>query len=259
MKTAYLLMAAALCVCFVAQASALTADEVIAKNIEAKGGMDKLQQIKNQKVAGKWMMAGMEMPFTMYAGRPNKLRIEVSMQGMSMIQAFDGETAWSINPFMGSTEPQKMSDLQAKMFEQQADFDGFLIGYKDKGYKVEYLGEEDMEGTQAHHLKVTVDDSTTLDYYLDSEYFLDLKYTMTAEIEGSPVVIDFYFGDYKEVDGIMTPFSVENKVGGESRGQGVYETIEYNVDVPDSIFVMPPPVEKEEAPAEEPKEESGGN
>jgi outer membrane lipoprotein-sorting protein len=259
MKTAYLLLAAALCVCFVAQASAITADEVIAKNIEAKGGMDKLQQIKTEKVTGKWMMAGMEMPFTMYTKRPNKLRMEVSMQGMTMVQAFDGETGWDINPFQGSPEPKKMSDMQSKMFGQQADFDGFLIGYKDKGYKVEYMGEEDMEGTPAYHLVVTVDDSTTVDYYIDTEYNLDLKYTVNAKVEGTPLSVDSYLGDYKEVDGVMTPFSMENKVNGQTRGQGVFEKVEYNVDIPDSLFVMPPTVEKEQAPPEETKEESGGN
>jgi hypothetical protein len=124
------------------------------------------------------------------------------------------------------------------MMEHQADIDGILIGAEDKGFGVEYLGEEDMEGTPVHHLKLTIDDSTTVDYYLDAEYFVELKSTVTAQVEDNTYSVDTYYGDYKEVDGLMVAHSTETRVGDQTQMQMVVELVEFNVDAPDSVFAI---------------------
>lgn len=249
MKKLYVTVALLLLVAFAALAYAMTADELIAKNVEAKGGMEKIKAIQSYKAMGKYMMMGMELPMTIYNKRPDLFRMEISAQGMTVVQAYDGKTAWTINPFMGSSDPEKIPGIQGQMTAEHADIDGMLLNYKDKGYKVKLLGEEDMEGTKVYHLQIAISDSLTIDDYIDAEYFLELKMGVTMNVEGNPVTVDTYLGDYKPVDGVLMPFTTETKLGAETRGQMVLDTVMVNVEMPDSLFAMPV-VEKKDSKTE---------
>lgn len=221
------------------QLAAQTVDEIIAKNIEARGGYDKLKAVKSMKFTGKMMAQGMEMPTTYIAKRPNKLRIEATMQGQTMVQAYDGETAWWIFPFMGNPEPQKMPEDQARETINQADIEGHLVDYKKKGHKVELIGKEDMEGTEVYKLKLTLKNGDVQYIYLDGEYFIELKQTTKSKRQGVEFEVDTFYGDYKEVNGLMIPHSIESKASGNTVMQITLEKFEVDVDVDDSIFEMP--------------------
>src|SRR5688500_7691439 len=102
-------------------------DELINKNIQAHGGMEKLKAMKSVKMSGKMSMAGgLEAPFTFQKKRPDKIKIEFVLQGLTGIQAYDGSTAWTLMPFAGSKDPQKMPEEERKDIIEQADFDGPL-------------------------------------------------------------------------------------------------------------------------------------
>ncbi len=227
---------------------ALTVDEIIEKNIEAKGGKERLEAVKATKATGKlFAMGGMEAPFVMYHKRPNNYRFEATIQGMSMVQAYDGETAWNIMPWTGSTEPQKASDMQAQTVKQQADMDGLLLNYKDKGYKIELIGKEDMEGTEVYHLRLSnlgMLEGMTIDMYLDAEYFLEIKQTMKGKYEGQDFDVTTVMGDYKEVDSMMMAHSIDVQMGGQTVSTLSMDKIEINPEINDSIFKMPVKEEK---------------
>lgn len=216
-----------------------TVDDIVKKNIEARGGYDKIKSVNTTKMTGKVTAQGMEMPVTMVKKRPNKTRMDVSMQGQTMVQAYDGETAWMINPFMGDPTPQAMPEAQAKSMKEEADFDGQLVDYKEKGHKVELIGKEDMEGTEVYKLKLTLKSGDIQYIYLDSEYYLPLKVTGKVKRGDTEIESDSYLSDYKEVDGLMMPFSIEQKMNGQTAAQITIEKVETNVAVPDSIFKMP--------------------
>jgi outer membrane lipoprotein-sorting protein len=239
MKKLYALLALLLLVAIAALAYAMTADELIAKNVEAKGGLEKIKAIQSMKATGKYMMMGMELPMTIYNKRPNLFRMEISAQGMTVVQAYDGKTAWTINPLMGSSDPEKIPGIQGQLTAEHADIDGMLMNYKDKGYSVKLLGEEDMEGTKVYHLQLAINDSLTIDDYIDAEYFLELKMGVTMDVEGNPMTVDTYLGDYKAVDGVLMPFTMETKLGDQVRGEMVIDTIMANIEIPDSLFEMP--------------------
>jgi outer membrane lipoprotein-sorting protein len=222
-----------------AAAAAMTAEELIAKSIEATGGLEKIQGVKTIKTTGKFMMGGMEFPFTMYQKRPNLLRVEADIQGMQLIQAWNGESGWAINPMTGSKEPQDMSGMEAKGFKYQADMDGVLVGWKDKGYEVEYVGEDEVEGTPVHHLKLDTKDDMIFHMYFDAEYFLPIKQTAWIKMEEREVEQDTYMSDYKEVGGLVVAHAIESRVGGQVANQIMLETVEYDVPVEDAVFVKP--------------------
>src|SRR5260370_136735 len=118
-----------------------TADELIEKNIKAHGGADKMKALKSVRMTGTMKMGPMEAPFTISKSRPEAVRIDFTVQGMTGTQAYDGTTGWAVMPFMGKKDAEKMSDDQVKDIKDEADFDGPMVDYKAKGNKVEYLGK----------------------------------------------------------------------------------------------------------------------
>ena len=225
---------------FCTLAFAQTADELINKNIQAHGGLEKLKAIKSVKMTGKMSMeGGLEAPFTFQKKRPDKIRIEFTIQGLTGIQAYDGSTAWQLMPFMGSKDPQKMPEDDKKDIIEQADFDGPLVDYKAKGNSVEYVGKEDVEGTETHKLKLTLKNGDVRYLFLDPETGLELKATAMIKREGVEATVDSFFGDYKEVNGMTFPFAIEQKMAGKPGPQFSVQNVELDVDLADSLFVMP--------------------
>jgi len=145
--SALLVMATALPV-----AADATLEEIIATNIESRGGMKALKNIESMRIEGRMAMGpGMEAPITIEMQRPNSMRMEFVFQGMTGIQAYDGETGWQVMPFGGSSEPEKMNEKELENVIDQADIDGPLIDYEEKGHTLELLGTEEVDGTEAHN------------------------------------------------------------------------------------------------------------
>ncbi len=239
-KSCALVLAVAIAVLAnVAVVQAMDADELIAKNLEATGGKDKVQSIRTARMTGKFMTQGMEFPFTMTQKRPDMLRVDAEVMGMSMIQVFDGESGWSINPMSGSQDPQPMSEFEVKSFKMQADMDGPLMNYADKGYTVEYLGEEDVEGTPCYKLHLDTGQDIVMDFFFDKDYFLIVKQASVITMDENRIETETYLSDYKEVGGLVIPFSLETRMGDQVLNQIAFDEVEQNVEVDDGIFERP--------------------
>jgi len=235
-----------------AAAWAQTTDEIIAKHEKAMGGKDKIKAVQTERVTGKMVMGqGMEAPFTMEMARPNKMRMEFTFQGMTGVQAFDGKTGWSVMPFMGKTEPEAAPEEEAKKMQEQANMDGLLMDYKDFGRTVELVGKEDLEGTSVYKLKVTQKSGDVAFLYIDAENFMLLKQTGKTKIRGQEVESETVFGDFKTIDGLVFPHSIEQKAAGMPGGMVMtISKIELNPGVTDSRFTMPAAAEKKPAAPE---------
>lgn len=235
-----------------AQNGEVTAEELIEKNLEAKGGREKLESVESARLAGTMNMGGTEAPFVLEWKAPDQMRMELTLQGMTLIQAFDGETGWMINPFMGKTDPEKMSQEDGDMFKEQADFHGPLLNPEEKGYLIAYVGEEEVEGTPAFKLEVTKESGEKTYLYLDREYFLEIQAESKRTIRGQEIETTMAIGDYKEVDGLMMAHSLDSTMaGGQGPGGGFnmsIETVELNPEIADDRFVMPEPAPAEEEP-----------
>ncbi len=231
--------------------SAQSVDDVIAKNVQARGGLDKIKSVQTIRSTGTMSMGGgMEAPGMMIQKRPDMARLEFTVQGLTAVQAYDGKSAWQIMPFMGKKDAEVMSADDKKEMEENADIDGPLVDYKSKGNKVELLGKEKVEGTDAYKLKVTLKNGDVITDYLDADSFLEIKQETKRMIRGSEQDVESSLGDYKEVNGLMFPFAMENGIkGSQEKEKLTISKIELNVPVDDSIFKMPPP-----APAAKPEE-----
>jgi outer membrane lipoprotein-sorting protein len=238
---------------------AQTVDEIIAKNIEARGGMAKMQAVKSMKITAKGSGGGgPELPITVYQTRPNNARVEFTFQGLTAVQGYDGKTGWFINPFQGKKDAELMGEDQLKQMEEQADFDGPLVNYKEKGHKVELLGKEPVEGTDAYKLKVTLKNGNVQTVYLDGEEYLEIKTEQKRIVRGTETETETIIGDYKDVEGIMVPFSTESGAKGspsDAKQKFTIEKVAFNVPIDDKIFHMPAAAPKTpDAAASKPEE-----
>ncbi|HEY6927568.1 MAG TPA: hypothetical protein VI653_29095 [Steroidobacteraceae bacterium] len=234
---------ALLCVFTLLAAFGYTADELVTRNIEAKGGLDSIHAIKSLRLSGHMRIQQdtLELDYVTLIKQPGSVRYEAALQGLTQVQAFDGTQAWQINPFQGRKDPEKLSADDAKgMGEDAADFAGPLVDYKAKGYKLDYLGREDIDGTEAYKLRVTRTNGDLTTVYLDPDYFLEIR-TVNRRVEhGVPVETVVDYGDYEKVAGVFLPFSQESGLKGSSDRQKVqFDKAAANVDASDSSFHFP--------------------
>jgi outer membrane lipoprotein-sorting protein len=249
-RTQFLTFAIALFCAIPMMAADLTVDEILAKNAEAKGGMDKLRALTSVKFTGKMTVGpGMEAPITLTKKRPEMMRMDFTIQGMTGTQAYDGSNGWMVMPFMGKKDPEAMSADAVKEVKDMADFDGPFIDYAKKGYKVELVGKADVEGTPAYKLKVNREGQDTV-VYIDAESFLELKSEAKRKVQGQEMEGETVYGNYQEFGGLLFPMSIEMKAKGMPGGQTItIEKVEINPAVADDTFKMPAK-KAEAAPAE---------
>ncbi len=219
----------------------MTLERVLARYYQARGGLERLHAVRTARIEGTMTMGqGMEAPFTWYWKRPDKLRVEFTIQGQTGIQAFDGETGWMYLPFMGKTEPEKLPDEMVKQLAAQADFEGPLVDWKEKGHTVELVGREKLEGTDAYKLRLVRGGGDVSYIYLDAEYYLEIKEEGRRTVRGQEIEYETVSGDYKEVGGLMIPHSIETAVRGMPQRQTVtFTRVELDVPIDDSLFAMP--------------------
>jgi hypothetical protein len=207
--------------------------------VQAIGGEEKLESIQTMHKSGKIIMGGLEYPFTIYQMRPNRLRIESDFQGQRFIQAYDGESGWQINPMLGSAEPREMTDAENRSFKLQADMKGLLVDYKDKGYKVDYIGAVKLDDKDAHHLKLDTQDGVVMDMYLDAKQFLVRKVTTTFATEGRTLQMETFMMDYRKVEGLVMAHTIDSRQADQILNQVVIEQVLLNVEMDEGLFEMP--------------------
>ena len=241
--------------CCAAAASAQTAEELVAKNLQAKGGVEKIKAIKSLRLTGRMDQGGFKLDVGQEAKVPDMVRETFTFQGMMGIEAYDGSTAWRISPFEGRKDPEMMGEDDSRVLVEDADFYGPLVDYQQKGNKIEYLGHDTVDGDDALRLKVTLKNGDIIYYLLDPDTFLEIRTERQTFIRGAIRESVQELGSYKQVSGVYFPFSVDSgpKSNPNARARVTFEKIEANVDIPDSDFKMPaapatPSAQKHEEP-----------
>jgi len=213
-------------------------DEVLSSYYNAIG-IEKMKDWQTMTSTGKTVFGGQEYPFSTIVKRPGKIRVEAEVQRMKMVQSFDGEKGWSIIPWTGSTEPQDMTADQVKGMKNNADLDGSLYHWKEKGHKAELLGKEDMEGSIVYKIKVARADGDVETYFIDADNYVILKMASTTKIQGNETESEIYFSNYKEIQGVMMPTAITTKMKEQTVSQVIIDKVEINTPVNDSIFMKP--------------------
>jgi hypothetical protein len=229
-------------VCFRgAAAHAQTADDLIARNIEARGGLERIKAIKTIRVTGKIKgFGGRVMAMGEENARPDLVRITTTMQGMTAIDAYDGITGWQVEPFGGKKDPQLMGEDSLRDLLLDADFDGPLVDYKEKGSSVEFLGHDVVDGDDALRLKVTLKNGDIIYDYLDPDTYIEIRREIQQFIRGSVRERVESLGSYKPAAGVMFPFAIATGSRNNPDAQTVIvQKIEVNAPIDPADFALP--------------------
>ena len=240
MKRWLFLAVAALCLG--AYAFSQTADELVTKNIEAKGGLGRIKEVKTLRISGRAEQPdGPPLAVVVEHARPDEIRQDFVLAGMTMVQAYDGKEGWMIEPFGGRKDPQRMGEDDVRDLQLDADIDGPLVDYRAKGNTVEYLGHDTVDGDDALRLKVTLKNGDILYYDLDPDSYLEIRRESQEFIRGSVKEQITEYGSYKAVDGVMYPFSLAiwPKSDPTQAMTVTIDKVEVNVPLQDSEFAVP--------------------
>jgi hypothetical protein len=203
-----------------APAVAQDAQSLVTKNIEARGGAAALDALKSISFEGRTIFPG-DFELTYKEAREREgttaaIRYDLGLQGLDVVQSYDGRGAWKINPFQGRKDPEKMSVDEARQLADAALIEGPLLASRHDGSRVQYLGREDFDGTLAYKLKVTQKDGDEFTYLLDPDTWLEIKIDETRRIRGAQQTTETELGDYEKVGGVYFPMSVESWQQGQS-------------------------------------------
>jgi hypothetical protein len=217
-------------------------DELVAKNIEAKGGAAALKSLQSVKLTGKLIVnqGQIQLGFVETRKRPGQVREDATLQGMTAVQVCDGKEGWQISPFQGRKDPEKLSADDLKPLMEDAEIDGPLVDWKEKGSTLEYVGREDVDGTLAYKIKVVRKNGDVSYVYLDPDHFLEIRILTQRVQHGAQQETETDVGDYEKIGGVFIPTSIEaGRKGDPDKQKIVFEKAEANVPVDDSIFKFP--------------------
>jgi len=212
-------------------------DDVVAKNLAAKGGAEKLRNVTSVRTTGRVKGARGVATMTMWTRRPNSMRQEVIADGRTSITGFDGTTLWVINPLAGPDARELTGPAANRAREQADDFDSVLLDYKDKGYKVDLVPS--LESGAGPRLRVTKKNGRVQLIYLDPATFLEQRITTEFDQAGVNTTVETELTNYKPVDGMMVPFTVRQSVNGHVQAEVTYEQVQFNLPLADDLFKVP--------------------
>ncbi len=227
--------------CLAVSSSAQTAEELVAKNIQAKGGLEKIKAVNTLRMSGKIYIQGINADVSLERKRPDMLRQNFTLQGMTQIQAYDGAVGWQVSPFGGRRDPEMMGEDDVRDLLDDADIDGPLVDYQAKGNKVEYLGHDMVDGDDAYKLKVTLKNGDIINYYLDPDTYLEIKRERQEFVRGNVKETEEDLGSYQQVAGVYYASSMEAGTKGNPSDHAkiTVDKIEVNIPIDDSYFKMP--------------------
>jgi outer membrane lipoprotein-sorting protein len=231
------------------QSSAISADDLVKKILDARGGAARLKSIKSERVTGNISFGpGAEGPFFVELKRPGKMHMEVVVQEQTIMRIYDGNgSGWIVNPFTQNKGPQPMTGNDLKNIADESDFDGPLLDYQSKGNKIEALGNDEVEGKPAQKLRLTTKSGDSRTYFFDATTFLLLKWEGVRKNDDQEIPVESFFRDYREVNGIKFAFAIDTDSPGSAQTQKLsIEKIELNIPLEEARFAKPaePPAAK---------------
>ncbi len=221
-----------------------TAEQIVAHNVEARGGAAKLRALSMLRRSGKLVIPGfnIELAVVEWQGRAGEFRQDVTLQGLTAIQSYDGHQAWQVQPFEGRKDPSLMSADEARAMALSADLEFPFVDAKAKGHELEYLGLEDIDGTPAHALRVRLKGGDEATYWIDPDTWMVIRVLEKHTIRGAEQVQETDLGEYQQVAGVWVPMSEEQGAkdsDSTQRQKVVFDHADANLAPPAGHFAFP--------------------
>ncbi len=226
-------------------ATQLTADQIIARHVEASGGAQAWRDIKTMGWTGRiesGRVGNYGVPFLLVFKRPNSTHFEIMAQNQKSLRVFDGTTGWKLRPTdQGKPEWQNYTAEEVRFAQDAAGLDGPLFDYKDKGVSVVLKGTGTIEGHTAYRLEVTLPSGQTRTDWIDAQSFLELRYDrMVRDAAGRQGPVSVYYRNHQKIQGLVLPLTIETgDVAGKLTDKMMIDKIALNPTLPDNAFTKP--------------------
>jgi len=227
--------------CLAGTAGAQTAEEIVARNVAARGGLEAWRAVKSMTLTGHMDVGhDTKVPYRLELARPRRMRLEFEFSGATAVQTFDGHKGWKLMPFLGKREALPLTEQELSLSAGQAELDGPLVDYQAKGHRVELVGEEEVEGRKTTRLRITLASGAVRDVWIDAETGLETKYETTHLVRSEKRRLETYYRDYRSVGSLTIPHRIETRLEGASTSQQVtVEAVRFNDPLGDERFGMP--------------------
>jgi len=212
--------------------TAQTADDIINKGIEARGGLDKLKALQSVVMSGSMNQAGNDIMMKIIVVNNKASKVEFSVMGQTGYTIVTTTEGWTFNPFTGAASADKMPETTLKESQVQLDLPGPFVDYKAKGIKADYLGKETVEGKECYKIKLTRSNGKTSTYYFDSGTYYIVRVVGTNIVNGNEMEVTTDYADFRKTpEGYVFPFK---RI--VPQGEMIFDKIEINPKVDDSVF-----------------------
>jgi hypothetical protein len=236
-------------------AAAQSVDELVARHLQARGGYDKIKAIQTLKITRTVATPFTKVKVVIYKKRPGLVRFEQTAAGQTAAvpRGINAEAVWDTGP--GGKITTREGKFAAEARDVDADFDGLLVDWKEKGHTLELDGKESFTGWEGHKLKLTMKSGAVRYIYLDTKTFLDRRHTGSVNLPpppnapaGAPARMYnfvYEYSDWRDVNGVKFAFGIdEDRTGPRDPAQSFAtytDTIEANVPVEETVFAPPKP------------------
>jgi hypothetical protein len=216
-------------------------NSLIARNIDARGGLQAWQDVTALRLSGRMDLGqGMAVPYLLEQKRPGKMCLEFVFDEQTVLQCADGRSGWKIAPFRGRDTAEPMTEVELRETADSADLYGLLYNYADRGTDVELLGHETVAGRDAIKLKLTLAKGGVRWLYLDAETALEIKAEALRTIAGRQRRVETFYSDWQEKEGLLIARRQETTTEGDPKSHFLtVENVTVNPVIDDSRFAMP--------------------
>jgi outer membrane lipoprotein-sorting protein len=226
------------------RAARLSAEQIVARNVEARGGLAAWRKVETLKMSGEMDAGGTadaQLPFVFSMKRPHKSRLEITFAGKNATQVYDGSQGWKVRPFLSRDDVDPFTPAEARSAASAAELDGPLVDYAKKGTRVALAGTEKVEGKEAYKLKLKLKSGEERFVWVDAKTFLEAKISgEPRKLDGRRHDVAIHYRDYRKVNGLKVPYLLETVVQGvKGSHKMTIKTVTVNPPLEDALFAKP--------------------
>ena len=230
-----------------ATVTSLSVQQIIERNVAARGGLERWRAVGTMTWVGHIESAHAPVPnmrFTLEQQRPNKTRFEADARGQRTVRVFDGTQGWKLRAAQYGVRPdaQPFAAEELKFARAGQGIDGPLIDSAAKGNLVTLEGLDEIEGHTAYRLQVRLLAGERDRLWIDAKSFLDIRCDRVVDgPTGVPrKVVSLLYRDYKTFEGLKMPSIIETSGDAHSpTDRMVIERVLLNQPLDSWAFVNP--------------------
>jgi outer membrane lipoprotein-sorting protein len=211
-------------------------DDIIDKSIKASGGPEAYKNLKTISCSMKTTVLNFELMSNLFFKLPDKMRAEYMFQDKKGIGIINGNTGWSYSDTLIPLDESAFKTLKSQMESQLDFFINPLYNYQKKGWKVEYVGDEKVNGKDVHKIRTIAKDSSEIYYFIDKNTYLIQRTNSKTLVNNVFVEATAVFSNYKKIKGLLIPRVISIFTEGRKTAEMKFEKVDINTNLDDALF-----------------------